>query len=49
MTAYLWMLLSSLAFAVMGALAHALRRRCDWQVILLARVALQLLFAALLA
>ncbi len=31
------MLFGSLAFAVMGTLAHALRLRCDWQVIALAR------------
>jgi drug/metabolite transporter (DMT)-like permease len=49
MIAYLWMLLSSLAFAVMGVLVHGLRDRCDWQVLLLARITLQLSFAALLA
>ncbi len=42
---YLWMLLSSLAFALMGTCTHALRGRCDWQVIALGRAALQLLFA----
>jgi drug/metabolite transporter (DMT)-like permease len=39
---YLLMILANLAFALMGALAHALRSRCDWQVIGLARAGLQL-------
>jgi drug/metabolite transporter (DMT)-like permease len=43
------MLLGSVAFAVMAALAHALRDRCDWQVIALARAALQLMCAVGLA
>jgi drug/metabolite transporter (DMT)-like permease len=43
------MLLSSLAFAVMVACAHALRSQCDWQVIVLVRAALQLAFALVLA
>jgi drug/metabolite transporter (DMT)-like permease len=46
---YLLMLLSSLAFAVMATCIHALRGRCDWQVIVLARAGLQLLFALALA
>jgi drug/metabolite transporter (DMT)-like permease len=33
----------------MGALTHGLRERCDWQVIVLARAALQLAFALALA
>src|SRR5262249_4749565 len=45
----LWMVLGSFAFASMGAIAHRLRWSCDWQVIVLARVGLQLLFALLLA
>jgi drug/metabolite transporter (DMT)-like permease len=45
---YLWMLLGSLAFATMGALAHALREACPWQVIALTRSALALVFAVLL-
>ncbi len=49
MRPYLRMLLSSLAFAVMGALVHALGTSCDWQVIFLARVFLQLVFALALA
>lgn len=46
---YLRMLYSSFAFACMGALVHALRVVCDWQVIFLARVCLQLIFALTLA
>jgi drug/metabolite transporter (DMT)-like permease len=42
------MLCGSLAFALMGALAHALAARCDWQVIALARSLLPLLLAAAL-
>jgi drug/metabolite transporter (DMT)-like permease len=34
---YLWMLLGAFAFASMGAFAHSLKARCDWQVIALAR------------
>jgi drug/metabolite transporter (DMT)-like permease len=37
------MLGGSLAFALMGGLAHALGPRCDWQVIALARCAIPLL------
>jgi drug/metabolite transporter (DMT)-like permease len=43
------MLSGSLAFALMGTLAHALAPRCDWQLIALARSLLPLLLAALLA
>jgi len=46
---YLLMLLASLAFAVMATCIHALRGRCDWQVIFLVRAGLQLLFALALA
>jgi drug/metabolite transporter (DMT)-like permease len=42
---YLWMLAGSLAFAVMGTLAHALGDRCPWQLGALARSALVLVFA----
>jgi drug/metabolite transporter (DMT)-like permease len=42
------MIFGSFALASMGALAHRLRGSCDWQVIVLARVCLQLLFALLL-
>lgn len=43
------MVLGSFAFALLGAVAHLLRSRCDWQVIVLARAGLQLTFAAALA
>ena len=45
----MWMVLGSFALAAMGAIAHRLRGSCDWQVIVLARVCLQLLLAGLLA
>src|SRR5947209_11686355 len=34
---YVWMLVSSLSFAAMATLAHALGTSCDWPVIALAR------------
>src|SRR5260370_10390459 len=40
------MLLGSLSFALMAALAQALGTSCDWQVIALPRTALALVFAA---
>jgi drug/metabolite transporter (DMT)-like permease len=43
------MLSGSLSFSLMGALAHQLGAYCDWQVIALARAALALVFAAVLA
>ncbi len=46
---YLWMLVGSFFFAGMATAAHALRSTCDWQVIALARSALPLTFATLLA
>src|SRR5947209_6149827 len=46
---YLWMLLASVAFALMGELAHALRSSCCWQVVALARSLLGLAFAAAFA
>ena len=49
MLPYLWMLLGSLAFALMSTLAHALADSCDWQVIALTRAGLAFGFAALLA
>lgn len=49
MSPYVWMLLGSLIFAVMGTMAHALAASCDWQLIALARAGLALVFAALLA
>lgn len=49
MSPYVWMLLGSVIFAVMGTMAHALAANCDWQLIALARAGLALVFAALLA
>jgi drug/metabolite transporter (DMT)-like permease len=43
------MVCGSLAFAVMGTLAHALRQECDWRVIALARSGVALAGAAVLA
>jgi drug/metabolite transporter (DMT)-like permease len=43
------MLCGSLAFALMGTLAHALGPRCDWQVIALVRSLLPLAICAFLA
>jgi drug/metabolite transporter (DMT)-like permease len=43
------MVCGSLAFAVMGTLAHALRLDCDWRVIALARSGVALVGAAALA
>jgi drug/metabolite transporter (DMT)-like permease len=45
---YLYMLVGSVAFAVMGTLAHGLGTQCDWQVIALVRSSLAFLFAAAL-
>ena len=41
---FLWMLLSSFSFALMGTSAHALNDSCDWQIVALARTALVLVF-----
>jgi drug/metabolite transporter (DMT)-like permease len=49
MLPYLWMLLGSLAFALMSTLAHALADSCDWQVIASTRAILAFGFVALLA
>ncbi|HUY88298.1 MAG TPA: DMT family transporter [Pirellulales bacterium] len=46
---YVWMLSGALSFACMGALAHALEKRCDWLVVAMARTALALVFAWALA
>lgn len=43
------MLAGSFSFTLMGALAHALGPRCDWQLIALARSGLALAFASALA
>jgi drug/metabolite transporter (DMT)-like permease len=45
---YLWMLCGSVAFAVMGTLAHGLDKYCDWQVVAFVRSLLAFLFAAAL-
>ncbi|HXT59062.1 MAG TPA: DMT family transporter [Pirellulales bacterium] len=45
---YVWMLAGALAFACMGALAHALER-CDWLVVAVARTGLALAFSWMLA
>jgi drug/metabolite transporter (DMT)-like permease len=45
---YYWMLGGSVAFAVMGMLAHGMRTSCDWQVIALLRSTLAFIFAAIL-
>lgn len=46
---YVWMLCGSMAFAVMGTLAHALREHLDWPVIIVARAGLPLLLSLLMA
>jgi drug/metabolite transporter (DMT)-like permease len=47
-TPYLWMLCGSVAFAVMGTLAHGVASDCDWQIIAFVRSSLAFLFAAAL-
>lgn len=47
--AYLLMLGSSLAFAAMGAFAHATNERCDWRYPALVRAALVLVFSLVVA
>lgn len=49
MLPYVWMLCGAFAFAIMGALAHALRGECEWQVIAVARSTIPLCIAALVA
>ena len=46
MRPYVWVLLGALSFAVMGALAHALKDDVDWPVIALARVSVPLVLTA---
>src|SRR5258708_23090134 len=47
---YVWMLLSNVTFAGMGAFAHALSRRgVDWQLTAICRARLVLVFAFFLA
>jgi drug/metabolite transporter (DMT)-like permease len=43
---YLWMLQACLVFTAMGVLTHALGQWCDWQLIVIARAGLVLLFVA---
>ena len=49
MQPYFWMLWGALAFAFMGAFAHAAGDYCDWQMIALARSCLALLIAGSMA
>lgn len=46
---YLAMLCGAFFFTIMGACAHALGGRCDWQVVMLARAAIPLVVAAVWA
>lgn len=46
MRAYLWMLLAAAAFSLMGGLAHAAGKRCDWQTIAFARALIPLTLMA---
>lgn len=43
--AYIFMLASSFAFAVMGAFSHLAGERCDWQIVALARTSLAFVFS----
>ena len=47
--AYLFMLLSSLAFASMGAFSHVAGERCDWHIVAVARSSLAFLFTLALS
>ena len=47
--AYLFMLLSSLSFATMGALSHLAGERCDWHLVAVARGSLAFLFTLTLS
>jgi drug/metabolite transporter (DMT)-like permease len=47
--AYLFMLLSSLAFAAMGAFSHLAGERCDWHLVAVARSSLAFLFTLTLS
>jgi drug/metabolite transporter (DMT)-like permease len=46
---YLWMLCGALSFACMGALTSSLSGECDWQMIVLSRAFLAMVFAFVLA
>ncbi|HEX8355543.1 MAG TPA: hypothetical protein VF611_21735, partial [Pyrinomonadaceae bacterium] len=47
--AYLFMLLSSLSFASMGAFSHLAGERCDWQLVAVARSSLAFVFTLTLS
>lgn len=47
--AYAFMLVSSLSFAVMGALSHAAGERCDWQLVAVARSSVSFLLTLALS
>ena len=47
--AYLFMLVSSLAFATMGALSHLAGERCDWHLVAVARASLAFVFTLALS
>ena len=47
--AYLFMLLSSLAFASMGAFSHLAGERCDWHIVAVARSSLAFVFTLTLS
>lgn len=47
--AYLFMLLSSLAFASMGAFSHLSGERCDWHIVAVARSSLAFIFTLTLS
>jgi drug/metabolite transporter (DMT)-like permease len=49
MQPYFWMLWGAIAFAFMGAFAHAAGEYCDWQLIAISRSLLALLIAGALA
>ena len=48
-TAYLHMLWASVAFAVMAAVSHGAGKRCDWQLVVVARAFIAFLFSLLIA
>ncbi|HYP52188.1 MAG TPA: DMT family transporter [Pyrinomonadaceae bacterium] len=48
-SAYVYVLLSSLAFATMGALSHLSGERCDWRLVAAARTLLAFVFSLALA
>ncbi|HEV2761837.1 MAG TPA: DMT family transporter [Pyrinomonadaceae bacterium] len=48
-SAYAYVLMSSLAFATMGALSHLAGERCDWRIVAVARTLLAFLFSLSLA